>query len=141
MATVGEINALKLHLKTELDDEINHQFSKGRILSTADVTYFLDHCLEVYEDEHGDVFPEKEFEAYVDSVIADLIVDGQCYIAGDRDSYKSTVRDYGLTSLQEARMCKIIAKYNRESKSGNKPHATVWRDTEFPYDATGKYII
>ena len=120
------------HLRAELDAEIDHQFSKGRVLSTLDVAYCLDRTLEVYEDEHGDCIPAEDFEAFVNSICGELLHKKYIYTAGDRERFIENVRSLGLIARQEATMRKSIKAV----------HHIVFRDTEFPYnESTGMYIV
>lgn len=126
------------HLRTEIDAEIDHQFSKGRVLSTLDVGYYLDHTLEVYEDEHGDCIPAEEFEVIVESICGELLHKKLVYLAGNRESFIENVRSLGLIARQEATMRKAIST---EGEDG-WVHKTIFRDTEFPYnESTGMYIV
>lgn len=136
------MDKVKKLLSDGLRAEIDHQFSKGRVMSSIDVTYLLDHELEVYEDQNGDVFPEHEFEQYIDNMIVDLDRKGLIYIAGDIASYSANVIEFGMISLQEAIMGKSIRKYVKAIEAGETATKTVFRDTEFPYDeTTGRYVL
>lgn len=136
------MDKVKKLLSNSLSAEIDHQFSKGRVMSSIDVTYLLDHELEVYEDQNGDVFPESEFEQYIDNMIVDLDRKGLIYIAGDIASYSANVIEFGMISLQEAIMGKSIRKYVKALEASETATKTVFRDTEFPYDEnTGRYVL
>jgi hypothetical protein len=132
------MEAAKKKLITLLNEQIANQWSKGRIMSSTDVAYYLDHELEVYEDEHGDIITEDEFNTFADSIITDLCEKGTIYLAGSVESYCENVRAPGLISVQEAHMKKEIRRF----KDGKVEYRPIFRDTEFPYDEdTGNYIL
>lgn len=142
-----------LHLHSALREERDKQFRKGRMMSTLDVGYFLDHKLEVYEREHGEVISEEEFEAFISEICAELLRKKVIYTAGDRTSYIENVRNCALIAMQEAVMRKAIvgkttdtSEQNTQNTQPTQPgaiqHRVVFRDTEFPYDeSTGMYIV
>jgi hypothetical protein len=133
---------VRTYLRYELNDELDHQFRKGRILSTLDVGYFLDRTLEVYEDEHGDCISAEDFEPFINDICEELLRKKLIYTFGDMISYKENVRSCGLISRQEAMMRKSILAANTGEKNHGIIHRTIFRDTEFPYNpTTGMYIM
>ena len=130
------IEDVKLQMRQEINALIIKKFSKGLVLSTLDIEYYLDRWLEDYEAEHGEVMSEEEFIIFLDDIEEDLLTRSEIYKSGDWYNYITNVIDYGLISSMEHHMMKCKS---REKADPDCIHV-IFGDTEFPADDDGRYM-
>ena len=83
----------KLQMRHVINALIAKRFSKGLVISTFDIEYYLDRWLEDYEAEYGEVLSEEEFITFLDDLEEDLLSRNEIYKSGDWDSYICNVID------------------------------------------------
>ena len=113
---------------------VNKEISKDRIPSDHDIGEYLDHWLEKYERKNGDIITADDFEPLCEKLGKHFVDQNQAYERGNKDSYIALVRSKNLVSSQEYSMHKNI----NQNKSN---HRIIYRDTEFPVDDNGYYIL
>ena len=121
-------------LMTTVITFVENELSHNRVPSDFDIGDYLDHWLERYERKNGDIIDEDDFNTFLDKICEQLIENGQIYKSKDVNSYIDRVRSKNLISTQEYRM-------HKNSSSSSNNHRTIYRDTEFPVDDNGYYIL
>jgi hypothetical protein len=110
-------------------NSIEVKAKKNIVLSTHDVENDIG-CF--IEDEDIDPNDKVDTEDYTNNISKYLFDLDLIYKWADKESYLRLVRDLGKTSLQERIMSKNIA---------NTTYSIQYRDTEFPINKNGIYIL
>lgn len=114
--------------KPELDLLINKFIQKNtekkRVCSSWDISDYVD----------GKTRGEYD-EAELDLIVNWLLEQRLIYRMGDKESYRTLVRDKGLISVAEFSFVKSL------KESRNPKHRLKIVDTEFPIDDEGRYIL
>lgn len=101
--------------------------NKGIVLSTGDADDYIDLFMEKNKLDE----PDEVTDYYFNKIDLILVEKGLVYKSEDKESYLNKVRNQGKISKREHDMGEELAQ---------NP-GIIFRDTEFPIDSNGKYII
>ena len=120
------------YLDDKIYEHVRKEHDASRVPSTDNLEDYADRCIGLYERKTGQVISEEKFAQYIDAKNKKLCSMKLVYRSGDLDSYMSLVRSKDFISSSEHNMNKSISRNNRK---------ILFRDTEFPVDENGHYIV
>ncbi len=114
-----------------VEDFVAQNLDQSIVLSNYDIETYLEHWVDLYENRYGKILSDDQFKKINDKIVTTLIENESIYKYGNKESYISIVKDNDLISLMEHIMKKDILESGKAT----------FRDTEFPINKHGEYII